>query len=112
MPVKLLRFDGCEKGDEVHVKLMGFIEWRTRITKSHRSDKEISFVDTGGQLPFFFRRWRHHHRIQNDGATGSTIIEDITFSTGYLLTDYLLYPLLYIQFLYRIPIYQKRFGRK
>jgi ligand-binding SRPBCC domain-containing protein len=40
---------------------------------------------------------------------GTIIIDDITFRTPSILTDYLFYPLLYLQFLYRKPIYKKVF---
>ena len=37
------------------------------------------------------------------------IIDEIEFRTPTILTDYIFYPILYLQFLYRKPIYQRIF---
>ncbi len=110
-PAKLLRFDGSMKHDEIHIEL-NFIffkqTWISTITDQMASPNEIYFVDEGKKLPFFLRYWRHKHRIVKNG-NGATIIEEITYKTPSLITDYLLYPLMYLQFIYRKPIYQKIF---
>lgn len=110
-PVKLLRFDGCKTADRVVLEL-NFIffkqEWISVITEDHEDDASWHFVDAGTKLPFFLKKWKHHHGVKKD-AEGSWIIDDITYSTGFFLTDLIMYPLLYGQFIYRKPIYKKRF---
>ncbi|MGH1366304.1 MAG: SRPBCC family protein [Calditrichia bacterium] len=113
IPVELLRFDGCIKGDEVHLKLKfpGFPQlWVSEIVDSGNSDDEIYFIDEGRTLPFFLSYWRHQHRIVRKGS-GSTIIDDITFRGKFPFVSILLYPALYLQFLYRKPVYGRLFKK-
>lgn len=113
-PVKLLRFDGSQKGDEVHL-LLNFLLfkqlWKSLITDQGEKDGEIYFVDEGIQLPFFLKKWRHRHRIVRNGR-GSTIIDEIEYHTPLPLLDWLMYPAMIGQFLYRKPVYQKFFAKK
>lgn len=110
-PVKLLRFDGCRKNDEVHLQL-SFIffsqQWISLITEYENNINEIYFIDEGISLPFFLKSWKHKHLIKAHENT-TQIIDDIEFSTGTVVTDILFYPLLYLQFLYRKPVYEKLF---
>lgn len=113
-PVVVKQFDGCIKGDKVVLELNFLLfkqEWVSDIIESVEDENGFSFIDVGVKLPFFLSRWRHHHIIKKREDGGTTIIDDIDFSTGSLLTDLLFYPILYGQFLYRKPIYQKIFSR-
>jgi len=113
-PVNLLRFDGSEQGDEVHLEL-NFIFfkqiWVSVITENVKTDKEIYFIDRGTRLPFFLKFWQHKHRIVKsvDMKRGihSLIIDEIEFESPF---GFLLYPVLFLQFLYRKPIYRKIFS--
>lgn len=113
-PVKLLRFDGSQRGDRVILEL-NFIffrqTWESVIVHEKVSEEEISFTDEGAKLPFFLRTWQHHHRVRRLGDH-SQIIDDIHYQTPNILLDYLMYPLMYLQFFYRKPIYQKIFNQK
>ncbi len=111
-PVKLLRFDGSEKGDEVHLQLNFLLfkqVWKSLITENGASDKEVYFIDKGIQLPFFLSYWQHTHRIRKFGSE-TQIIDDITFRTPFFLFDILMYPIMYAQFLYRKPVYKRYFA--
>ncbi|MCE7994886.1 MAG: hypothetical protein HEP71_23115 [Roseivirga sp.] len=109
--VRLVRFDGCKKGDIVSMELNFLLfkqTWTSEITEDQSSPHEFFFIDKGIQLPFFFKFWQHKHILQvKDDKT--VVIDDITYQTPTLLTDWLMYPLLYLQFLYRKPIYRKVF---
>lgn len=110
-PVKLISF-GQKVGEKVTFELNFFIIrqlWVSEITESYYSVEESFFIDEGVQLPFFLKYWKHKHRIVKDGSTGSKIIDEIEFRTPTVLTDYIFYPILYLQFLYRKPIYQRIF---
>ena len=110
-PVALLRFDGCLPGDEVHLELNFLLfrqRWESRITEQQRTPEEIYFIDEGQKLPFFLQYWRHHHRLLCRGAN-TEIVDDITFRAPAWLPDFLLYPILYLQFRYRRPIYRRVF---
>ncbi len=112
-PVKLLRFDGSQKGDIVSLELNFLLfkqVWESHITKDGETSKEWYFVDEGVKLPFFLTYWRHHHRVVQTG-THATIIDDITYRTPFRWLDYLFYPVMKGQFLYRKPIYKKVFGQ-
>lgn len=112
-PVKLLRFDGCHTNDRVALRL-NFIffkqTWESLITDFQDTEQEIYFIDEGVKLPFFLKYWKHHHRIVKSGDQ-TQIVDDITFKTPFLLMDYLMYPALYLQFLYRKPVYRKVFRK-
>ncbi len=113
-PVEVVRFDGCLTGDVVHLRLNFLLfrqDWISHIVAQESSASEIYFVDQGVQLPFFLSQWQHRHRLQNNPAGGTVIVDDITFRTPFRLTDYLMYPLLWLQFAYRKPIYRRVFGQ-
>lgn len=113
-PVKLLRFDGCRRGDKVSLEL-NFIFfkqiWTSIITSDRTDDQEFFFVDEGKKLPFFLRFWKHKHRIIRE-ESGSTIVDEINFSARLKILSPLLYPVLYAQFWYRKPIYKKIFRKR
>jgi ligand-binding SRPBCC domain-containing protein len=113
-PVKVMQFDGCHKGDTVELELNFLLfkqRWKSLITDQQSTNTEIFFLDEGVKLPFFLTFWKHRHRIIKNGD--STIIADeIEFRTPTLLTNYLFYPLLWLQFAYRKPIYRKVFGKQ
>lgn len=112
-PVDVVRFDGCRTGDVVHLRLNFLLfrqDWISLITDQQTSPDEIYFVDQGTQLPFFLTYWQHRHRLLRDPAGGTVVVDDITFQTPFRLTDYLMYPLMWLQFAYRKPIYRRIFG--
>lgn len=112
-PVRLMRFDGCAVGDVVSLEL-NFIffrnTWESHITAQATTEKEIYFIDEGVKLPFFLKHWKHKHLIEQAGKD-SCIIDDIEYKSPFWLLDYLLYPVMYLQFAYRKPIYRKFFGK-
>ena len=111
--IEILRFDGSHEGDTVHIRmtLAGFIkdEWLVNIVDEGENEKEAWFTDEGVKLPFFLKKWRHRHIVENHGSQ-SKIVDDINFSTPFWLMDILMYPILYLQFAWRKPIYRRVFG--
>ncbi|SMG50561.1 hypothetical protein SAMN05661096_03692 [Marivirga sericea] len=111
-PVKLKEFGGCNKGDIVHLEL-NFIffkqDWISEITYDNTSDSVFEFVDEGTKLPFFLKYWKHHHVVKKDNKDQSLIIDDITFKSPFILMDFFLFPVLWLQFAYRKPIYKRIF---
>ena len=109
----LLRFDGREVGDEVHLELNFLLfrqAWVSRITEVQRDERDISFVDEGIELPFFLTAWRHRHRIAAYRG-GTVIFDEIEFRASNLLLELFLWPVLYLQFLYRRPVYRRFFQK-
>lgn len=107
----LLRYDGNQPGDEVHLQLNLLItkqSWVSVITDYSETNQEVAFVDEGRKLPFFLKQWQHRHVIRAVEG-GAEVVDDVRFSSGTWLTDLLLYPALYAQFWYRQPIYRKAF---
>lgn len=109
--VELQRFDGCEAGDKVQLRLNFLLfsqKWHALVTENGPLENGFFFIDIGEKLPFPLRRWQHRHEIKS--AEGGTIIsDDIQYSTGLWLIDLLAYPLLWAQFIYRKPVYRKIF---
>ncbi|KYG83572.1 SRPBCC family protein [Roseivirga echinicomitans] len=109
--VELNRYDGCEPGDIVALSLNFGIfkqEWVSEIVDQTDSEELFEFVDVGRRLPTFIRKWKHRHIIKRMDS-GSLIVDDIEYSTPFILLNYVLYPLVYFQFIYRKPIYKKWF---
>jgi ligand-binding SRPBCC domain-containing protein len=111
-PVKLIRFDGSEKGDIVSLELNFLLFrqiWKSEIIDDKTTDTEFYFIDVGVDLPFFLKKWRHKHRIMK-AENGSVIRDEIEYSGPFRLMTLLLYPALYLQFAYRIRIYKRIFA--
>jgi ligand-binding SRPBCC domain-containing protein len=109
--VILKRFDGSLKGDIVSLQLDFFVFkqiWTSEITSSISTSQKFEFVDKGIELPFFLKSWQHRHTILLDKGIVS-IVDDIDFSSSFRFFDYLLYPVMYLQFFLRKPIYKKVF---
>lgn len=112
-PARLLRYDGNQVGDFVIIQI-GVPplaqEWVSEITAHVEDPRESYFVDEGRQLPFPLKRWRHRHRIRQEGPGRVAIIEDITYSAGGGIMNALMRPLLKAQFGGRGPKYREAFG--
>ncbi|OWP64255.1 hypothetical protein CDA63_04240 [Hymenobacter amundsenii] len=113
-PFRLLRFDGCLRGDEVHLELgAGPLRqrWTSLITDNGRTaDGTFYFVDEGQELPAPLRYWQHRHLLQPAPGGGTYIVEDLEYRTGSKLLDRLLWPAVWAQFAWRRPIYRRWFG--
>jgi ligand-binding SRPBCC domain-containing protein len=114
--LRLLRFDGCQRGDQVLVELLlgpWQLPWSALITDHGRlPDGTHYFVDEGQQLPAPLRYWRHRHLVQPAPHGGSRIVDDIEYRTHSPVLDALLYPLLWAQFAWRKPIYRRIFNEE
>jgi ligand-binding SRPBCC domain-containing protein len=114
-PLKLLRFDGCSKKDEVHL-LLGVPpfrqRWVSQIVSSYTTPSSIVFVDKGKTIPFPFKKWIHKHSVFEVSKNQSVVKDDIyvTFKWPEPLWNTLLYPLLYALFSYRPRAYKKFFS--
>lgn len=108
LPLKVLRFDGCETGDEVHLDLGFGNKWLAKIVDHGSSSEGYFFIDEGLTLPFPLKDWKHRHLI-NITESGSEIVDDINFTTGWYLIDGLVYPFMYALFWLRKSIYKSRF---
>ncbi|TDQ12920.1 ligand-binding SRPBCC domain-containing protein [Algoriphagus boseongensis] len=112
-PVKVIRFDGCEKGDLVSLELNFLLfkqKWTSEIKEGFTNEFEFCFVDEGIELPFFLKKWHHRHRVISSGIQ-SKIRDEITFEAPLGLLTLLLYPAMWVLFSYRKPIYKKMFKR-
>lgn len=109
--VKVLKFDGCRKGDFVELLLdfkVSKQKWVSEITFNNETEKVFEFIDEGMLMPFPFSSWKHHHMVIAT-ENGCQIIDQIDYQTKNKLITFLMYPLLFLQFLYRKPVYRKVF---
>ena len=106
------RFDGCHKGDEVHLS-MGFgpikQKWISTITHHEYTEQGFIFIDEGTKLPPPLKYWKHKHIIAKQGNY-TQITDDIHYSSNNKLIDIVIYPFLYAMFYIRIPIYKRYFS--
>ena len=114
-PVKVLRFDGIQKGGITHLSLNFFLfkqEWISENTRSESSTEDggFQFVDEGRKLPFFLAFWRHTHifaEIPGDTDLSQTRITDRIEYRGNGMMGLFLQPILVLQFKYRKPVYRR-----
>lgn len=110
------RFDGCKTGDEVHADfyLLSLFKqsWINKIASDEANKDFISFTDVGEKFPFPLKEWRHTHRIENLGKNKSKIVDDINYSTHWIIIDLFLYPLITLMFLTRRPVYRRELNAK
>lgn len=107
----VIRFDGCNKGDEVHIEtgFLGFkSKWISLITDNYTGEDNAYFTDEGILLPKPLKYWKHNHIIEKS-IDSSIIIDDICYETGNKFIDLLIFPALFAQFYYRKPVYKKYF---
>ncbi len=112
-PVRLLRFDGSQKGDIVSLELNFLLfrqKWTSEITADQTTDLEFYFVDEGIELPFFLKKWTHKHRVISSGI-GSIIRDEIEYEAPFGVLTLLLFPVMWLQFAYRGPIYKRIFKK-
>lgn len=100
------RFDGCKKGDEVHLKVAGK-RWVSHIIECVENEDEIYFIDRGVIIPPPLKNWLHIHRIERSGENSCHVIDDIEYTTGNIFIDNLIYPAIYVMFAMRKPTYKK-----
>ncbi len=111
IPLELNRFDGCEKGDKVHLVLGKnpiSQEWHALISEHGEDETKFYFTDIGEKLPFPLKDWCHRHRIHKT-PKGAIIEDNITYTSGWLLFDGIMFPLLYGMFFLRKRIYREYF---
>lgn len=112
--VNIVRFEGSQKGNIVHIQLSlkGYFaqEWISEITDMGETAERVWFTDEGKVLPFFLSYWKHQHIVKNN-TSHAVIVDWIEFRTPFRVMDFLLYPIMYLQFYYRKPIYRRFFGK-
>lgn len=106
------QFTGSKTGDTVVLEFTSPIKakWISKITDHGHDEDQAYFVDEGTQLPFPLKSWTHKHIVQRVDDERSIIVDDMTFSTGSSIVDYLLYPFMYIGFYPRKSSYKKYFN--
>lgn len=113
MSLRLERFDGCEKGHEVHLKMgaMGILQnWVSEITDSSHTDTVWQFIDEGKVLPAPFTSWKHVHRVEKINETSSRISDSIEYRCTSSMLERALWGPLWLSFAVRPRIYRKVFG--
>ncbi|MBS9523504.1 hypothetical protein KI659_05665 [Litoribacter alkaliphilus] len=109
--VSIKRFDGIDLEDQFEMELnFGFFkqQWKGKVTRSYEGKETFFFIDEGNKLPFFLKSWKHQHLLlSKNGKT--EIVDNITFEGKVFPLTLLLYPAMYLQFLYRKPIYRRLF---
>jgi ligand-binding SRPBCC domain-containing protein len=108
-PFELRRFDGCLTGDKVEIELNFFLfkqHWNSDIIDHGSNEQKSWFVDSGSKLPFFLAHWEHQHIILKSGKNVE-IIDAIDFKGKFPFPSFLVYPILYLTFSQRKPLYRR-----
>lgn len=114
MSLEVVRFDGCQTGDMVELRMgLGPFkqDWHSEITYHDFTDNRFVFHDKGVLLPPPLKFWLHKHIVLSEENSSETlIIDDIEFKSGFKLLDYLIYPFMYLLFALRKPVYKQYFA--
>lgn len=115
MKLEFLRFDEpTEVGSIVHInmRMWGIIkqEWYMHIVDFVEEEDRSWFTDEGIRLPGFLKSWQHRHLVEQEGDH-SVIVDEINYSGQNGLLSYLLYPVIWMQFVLRKPYYRRYFGK-
>ena len=102
-------YEGNKPGHQlyfiIHTPIGGY-PWKGKVTEENISENEIYFVDEGIDMAFGMSAWKHKHRlIKTD--TGTLVRDEVYFDTKNPLWKYVLLPGVWLQFLYRKPLYEK-----
>lgn len=106
-------YGGNRPGDRLHFVLktpLGAKDWTGQVTEEAHGEAEIYFVDEGEHMPLGLTLWRHKHRLIK-APYGTRIRDEVQFETNNGLFTLLLFPALWVQFLYRKPLYGKTIRR-
>jgi ligand-binding SRPBCC domain-containing protein len=110
LPGKLIRFDGCKIGNEVHIELgHPKLYWVSEITDEAMTPLSWHFVDEGKVLPWPLKKWRHKHSVVKISDEESQIIDDIEYHCSNKFLEKSIYPMLYSMFSIRPARYKKFF---
>lgn len=101
-PMRVQQFDGCKTGDIVWVCLsVPFLpvqNWISETTNHHSElGKMHEFTDEGRTLPFFLKKWKHIHRIEQKG-NDVLITDAIYFETPWFIPNFIAFVLLFPTF--------------
>ena len=79
--LKLLRFDGCKKGDIIEIQFLKPLKafWRSEIVNTNFTEQEASFIDQGTVLPYGIKVWNHQHIVRKTGENSCEIIDEIDY---------------------------------
>ncbi len=108
-PSKIEIFEGSKKGNIVQLQI-GPLRWQSIITHDEINESEAFFIDVGKILPFPLRYWKHKHIVRKVDETSCSIIDDMEFSSGIKMIDYLIYPFMKSMFSKRIKQYRAYFS--
>ncbi|HAZ14179.1 MAG: hypothetical protein A2X86_02565 [Bdellovibrionales bacterium GWA2_49_15] len=119
LPVKVVRFEGVEKGARYEFELLPIhlpppfsTTWSGKIVDSGDVQGGFYFVDEGTNLPFPLKSWRHLHRIlPNPQLGGIDILDLVEYSCHIPLLEYSLYPSFFSLFVFRKQRYAEYFRR-
>lgn len=113
IPFSLKRFEGCKKGDEVHIEMnpLPFLkqEWVSVMTFEETNEGGWSFIDEGKVLPWPLSKWKHHHRVDRIGTAQCRIVDDISYECKPAFLGPLVKPFLWMVFAIRPGRYKSYF---
>lgn len=113
--MRVQQFGGCQTGDIVSVSLfvlgLSELKWISEIVHHHSvSGLFHEFTDEGKTLPFFLKKWRHVHRIEQV-EKNVLITDSIQFTTPWYFPPFLAYMMLYPSFYSRKKKYAAYFNQ-
>ncbi len=112
--MEVVQFTGSKKGDVVRIKFLRPLKaiWVSHITEDGADEQQAFFVDEGVELPYPLQYWRHIHIVKKVTEDRSLIVDDISFKASNPFLSFLMYPIIYLSFLPRKPVYRAYFKKR
>jgi ligand-binding SRPBCC domain-containing protein len=109
----LVEYQGSKPGSKVHIRFKFPFpsDWISIIKSEEKDAGKYVFMDEGEKLPFGLTSWKHIHRVIKIDEIHTEIIDDMSFSTGHRIFDFLLFPVLFLSFYPRKRLYKQYFEK-
>ena len=111
-PIKIINWDGIQNNKLAFFKLW-FLGWRNfKVMHSNYKNNatELSFIDSGIELPLGLKSWHHEHIVRKNGNE-TLIIDSLNIKHSNILAGYIIFPILVLPIFIRIFLYKIYFRK-
>tara|TARA_X000001036_G_scaffold430720_1_gene463873 strand:- start:404 stop:841 length:438 start_codon:yes stop_codon:yes gene_type:complete len=106
-PIKIIIWEGIENNKLAFFKLwfLGWKDFKVKHSNYKLSHNELSFIDSGLDLPLGISSWHHKHIVKKH-KNHVLIIDSLCIEHSNKLIGYMLFPVLIFPIIIRIILYK------
>tara|TARA_B110000438_G_C15554870_1_gene538584 strand:- start:328 stop:774 length:447 start_codon:yes stop_codon:yes gene_type:complete len=111
-PIKIINWDGIQNGKLAFFKLwfLGWKNFKVKHSNYKNSTNELSFIDSGIELPLGLKSWYHEHIVTNN-KNEIIIVDSLNIEHSNTLVGYIIFPILTLPIFIRIFLYKIYFRK-